>query len=513
MALEFRFAQMGGMPSAAREGGGPVAGVSNMVFLKTHEDMADTMRLILESTGEGIFGLDQHGRCTFVNRAAARMFGGEPADLVGQDLHALVHHSHADGSPYPEVDCPVHRTLQEGMGLRVTDEVYWRRDGTSFPVEYSTFPILDKGVNKGAVVAFADVTERRRMENELREANQRQRAWISDLERRNQEANLLNELGDLLQSCYSPEEAQAAIAQYVEKLFPTESGALCMLNDRGLVEAIAGWGMHSDSEQIFGTEDCWALRRGQIHVVPDPKQGLRCEHCGPDPKGPYLCVPMMARGAAVGILHVMVAPDAPMGRSVDSIQPLARTVAEHVALAMSNFNLRQTLRIQSIRDPLTGLFNRRYMEETINREIPRATRYQRPLGIILFDIDHFKEYNDTFGHPAGDTVLSTLGEFVRAHIRSEDIACRYGGEEIVLILPDAPQEVTVARAEVLRSGVQGLRLEHRGRELGELAISVGVAVFPRHGVTGEALLRSADEALYRAKETGRNRVELAAIEE
>jgi diguanylate cyclase (GGDEF)-like protein/PAS domain S-box-containing protein len=504
---------MGGRPTAALKGADSVPAVSNMVFLETHEDVADTMRLILESTGEGIYGLDPHGRCTFVNRAAARLFGSEPADLVGKDVHELFHHSRADGSPYPGDECPVYRTFVDGVGVRVEDEVFWRSDGTSFPVEYSSYPIVDKGINKGAVVAFSDITARRLMEDELREANERQRAWIADLERRNHEANLLNEMGDLLQSCFTAEEAQAAIAEYVEKLFPGESGALCMLNERNLVEAIARWGIGEPGEEIFGIEDCWALRRGQAHIVTDPSHGLRCSHLGDHPLAPYLCVPMMARGAAIGVLHVMLSGDAPLGRSVQSVEPLARTVAEHVGLAMANFNLRQTLRIQSIRDPLTGLFNRRYMEETINREIPRATRYQRPLGIILFDIDHFKDFNDTFGHAAGDTVLSTLGEFVRAHVRSEDIACRYGGEELVLILPDAPQEVTLARAEMLRSGVNGLRIVHREKQLGELSISVGVAVFPRHGVTGEVLLRAADRALYRAKEGGRNRVELATAEE
>jgi diguanylate cyclase (GGDEF)-like protein/PAS domain S-box-containing protein len=485
-----------------------------MVFLETHEDIADTMRLILESTGEGIYGIDPHGACTFVNRAAARMFGYEPTDLVGKDVHELSHrHLRADGSAYPIEKCPIHRAFIEGVASATADEVFWRADGTSFPVEYSSYPIVDKGLNRGAVVAFSDITERRKMENDLREANEKLRAWISDLERRNHEANLLNDMGDLLQSCFTAEEAQGAIAEYVEKLFPTESGALCMLNERNLVEAIAAWGTSTGGEEIFGVEDCWALRRGQIHIVTDPRHGLHCGHLGDKVVAPYLCVPMMARGAAIGVLHVMQAPEPNVSRTVDSFQPLARTVAEHVGLAMANFNLRQTLRIQSIRDPLTGLFNRRYMEETINREIPRATRYQRPLGIILFDIDHFKDFNDTFGHSAGDTVLSTLGEFVRAHIRSEDIACRYGGEEIVLILPDAPLEVTLARAEMLRTGINGLRLEHRGQSLGELSVSLGVAVFPRHGVTGEVLLRAADEALYRAKEGGRNRVELAQVGE
>jgi diguanylate cyclase (GGDEF)-like protein/PAS domain S-box-containing protein len=485
-----------------------------MVFLETHEDLADTMRLILESTGEGIYGIDPHGACTFVNRAAARMLGYEPTDLVGKDVHELSHrHTRVDGSAYPIEKCPIHRAFVDGVASATADEVFWRADGTSFPVEYSSYPIVDKGLNRGAVVAFSDITDRRKMENDLREANEKLRAWISDLELRNHEANLLNDMGDLLQSCYTAEEAQGAIAEYVEKLFPTESGALCMLNERNLVAAIAAWGTSTGGEEIFGVEDCWALRRGQVHVVTDPRHGLHCGHLGDKEVLPYLCVPMMARGAAIGVLHVMQAAEPHLSRTVDSFQPLARTVAEHVGLAMSNFNLRQTLRIQSIRDPLTGLFNRRYMEETINREIPRATRYQRPLGIILVDIDHFKDFNDTFGHSAGDTVLSTLGEFVRAHIRSEDIACRYGGEEIVLILPDAPLEVTLARAEMLRTGINGLRLEHRGQSLGELSVSLGVAVFPRHGVTGEVLLRAADEALYRAKEGGRNRVELAKIGE
>ncbi len=504
---------MGGKPAAAGSSGDSYATPSNMVFLDAHDDVADTMRMILESTGEGIYGIDPRGACTFVNRAAARLLGAEPADLVGKDFHKLCHHSHADGTPYPEEDCPTHEAFVDGVGSRTEDEVFWRADGTSFPVEYSSYPILDKGLKKGAVVAFSDITDRRAMEDELRQANEKLRAWIADLERRNLEANLLNEMGDLLQSCYTAEEAQSAISEYVQKLFPGESGALCMINERNLVEAITSWGPASAGQEIFAPEECWALRRGQIHVVADPRHGLRCGHLSDEAEGAYICVPMMARGAAIGVLHVMASGEASAGRSVAAIQPLARTVAEHVGLAMANFNLRQTLRIQSIRDPLTGLFNRRYMEETINREIPRATRYQRPLGVILFDIDHFKEFNDTFGHPAGDTVLSTLGEFVRAHIRSEDIACRYGGEEIILILPDAPLEVTMARAEMLRTGVRDLRLEHRGVALGELSISLGVAVFPRHGVSGEVLLRAADQALYKAKAGGRDRVELAVTED
>src|ERR1700694_5071706 len=332
---------MGGRPAAAKGGGDSVAAESNMVFLETHEDVADTMRLILESTGEGIYGIDPQGACTFVNRAAARMFGADPADLVGQDVHALSHrHTRADGSTYPVEKCPIHRAFVDGVASATADEVFWRADGTSFPVEYSSYPILDKGLNKGAVVAFSDITQRRKMEDDLREANEKLRSWISDLERRNHEANLLNDMGDLLQSCFTAEEAQGAIAEYVEKLFPSESGALCMLNERNLVEAIAAWGTATGGEEIFGPEGFWALRRGQIYVGADPRHGLHCGHLGDKAVAPYLCVPMMARGAAIGVLHVMQTAEPNVGRSVDSFQPLARTVAEHGGLGMADFHLR-----------------------------------------------------------------------------------------------------------------------------------------------------------------------------
>jgi diguanylate cyclase (GGDEF)-like protein len=184
----------------------------------------------------------------------------------------------------------------------------------------------------------------------------------------------------------------------------------------------------------------------------------------------------------------------------------AATVAEHVALALANLRLRETLKSQSIRDPLTGLFNRRYIEETLERELRRAERRQAPVSIVMFDIDHFKRFNDTHGHLAGDALLRALGEFLQANFRGEDIVCRYGGEEFVLILPEAPMEATARRAEVLRERVKVLHVPHRGALLGGVTLSLGIAEFPRHGATTETLLRAADAALYQAKSGGRDRV-------
>jgi len=269
---------------------------------------------------------------------------------------------------------------------------------------------------------------------------------------------------------------------------------------------VAVWGDTSLGERVFAPDDCWALRRGRIHWVEDTRTGLLCKHLHrPSPPG-YLCVPMMAQSEALGVLHLSQAEDSCM---TESKQRLAVTMAEHIAMALSNLKLHETLRSQSIRDPLTGLFNRRFMEESLELELRRASRNQRPLGVIMTDLDHFKHFNDTFGHEAGDTLLRELGALMQTNIRGEDIACRYGGEEFTLIMPEGSLEVTRQRADFLREAIKHLDIQHRGQPLGRITASMGVAVFPEHGRTGKGLLEAADSALYWSKNEGRDRVTTA----
>jgi diguanylate cyclase (GGDEF)-like protein len=182
-----------------------------------------------------------------------------------------------------------------------------------------------------------------------------------------------------------------------------------------------------------------------------------------------------------------------------------RQLAHQEAAIQERFE-RERLYLQSIRDGLTGLFNRRYLDETLPREINRAERGKQPLGVLMFDIDHFKKYNDTYGHDAGDLVLKSLAYAVLSNIRESDIACRYGGEEFVIILPDSPLEAIKRRAESLLKKIAEMDLQHDGKELGKITISIGVAAYPQHGGTHDALIKSADEAAYQAKENGRNRM-------
>jgi diguanylate cyclase (GGDEF)-like protein len=217
-------------------------------------------------------------------------------------------------------------------------------------------------------------------------------------------------------------------------------------------------------------------------------------------------MPMMAHGEALGVLYIA---QSRAGGFTEAKQQVARTVAEQISLALANLQLQETLRTQSIRDPLTGLFNRRYMEASLEREMHRSLRRSHPLSIIMLDIDHFKRFNDTFGHDAGDALLSEFGRFLATQVRGEDIACRYGGEEFMLILPDASVEVAAQRAERLREAARQINVQHRRQTLEAITISIGVASVPNHAADGEELMRAADTALYAAKRQGRDRVVVA----
>ena len=184
-------------------------------------------------------------------------------------------------------------------------------------------------------------------------------------------------------------------------------------------------------------------------------------------------------------------------------------MAEQISLAFANLMLRETLKYQSVRDPLTGLFNRRHMEESLERELQRAARSHRPVTVLMIDIDHFKRFNDTFGHEAGDVLLRELGSILKAQIRGGDIACRYGGEEFLLILAETGLEAAQQRAERLGELSKGLHIRHHGETLRRITISTGLACFPEHGTSAAQIVKAADEALYRAKTEGRDRVVFA----
>jgi diguanylate cyclase (GGDEF)-like protein len=340
-----------------------------------------------------------------------------------------------------------------------------------------------------------------------RELEARVAQRTAQLSERNREITLFSRIGEFLQASDTESEAYSVISNSAAQLFPKESGALYVMSpSRNLVEANAAWGESPPANVVFPPNDCWALRRGQAHVCAGDE--VRCRHVGQDGRL-YACLPLIANGETLGILHVVNgvadAEGAGAARLADNVR-LAKSFAEHIGLAIANLRLRDAMRSLSIRDPLTGLFNRRYMEEALAQELFRAKRQSAPLVLMMLDIDHFKRFNDEFGHDGGDAVLRELGAYLKKVVRGSDVVCRYGGEEFMLLLSPTTLEGARLRAEALREGVRNLAVRHARASLGTITVSVGLAVFPEHGAEPEALIKAADIALYQAKQAGRDRV-------
>jgi diguanylate cyclase (GGDEF)-like protein len=212
---------------------------------------------------------------------------------------------------------------------------------------------------------------------------------------------------------------------------------------------------------------------------------------------------MMAQGEVMGLLNLN---SKELGKSTPNKQKLAETIATNFALTIANLKLRARLEEESIKDRLTGLYNRRYMEESLQREIYKCDRQQEFLSIIMLDVDHFKKFNDSFGHLAGDALLKELGSFLQTNIRASDIAFRYGGEELIVIMPKTSLQIAQQRGEEIREKVKNIELKHEPAIKQEISLSLGVACFPLHGLIPQEVIKAADNALYRAKRAGRDRV-------
>jgi len=349
----------------------------------------------------------------------------------------------------------------------------------------------------------------RRKMDQYQEAEEKTEELNCQLQASNRDISRLHQSAEMLQSCQTSEEAYQVVRHSVERLLEAESGALFLMKDsKNYLESVSMIGSGYNGETIFPPEACWALRRGLPHQTGGTLDMPSCPHLKLSGKASALCIPLVAQGETLGVLTLLDGADhwgfdTPDG--VPSKQKLALALSESVALSLANIKLREALRSQSICDSLTGLYNRRYMEETLERELRRAERKQFPLGFVMLDLDHFKQFNDTFGHEAGDLLLKEFSIFVQARIRKEDIFCRYGGEEFVLIFPETSLIDTVHRADQIRESLQHLYLIHEGRPLGAVTVSAGVSAYPDHGLV-HSLLQVADAALYRAKSEGRNRV-------
>jgi diguanylate cyclase (GGDEF)-like protein/PAS domain S-box-containing protein len=525
-----------------REAAGPVTHIIGTGIDVTDHHQADKelkqakeyLENVLDNSADAIGIVDAHGRIIKWNKASANVFGYSSEELTGKSAFEL----YADKNALKTMLAQLRRdgTVQRyeiqmnkkngSVGLfslsinllydqdhRVIGSVCVARDRSEIKQTLSDLANVNAQLHN-------EIAERKQVEVALQEANQNLKEIIREFEQRNRDITLLNEMGDLLQACLTCAEAYTGIAHFASLLFPDESGALFILNvPKKLMEAVATWGELELNEPVFSPEDCWALRRGEVHAVSSQQPGLICPHLAEAPPGDHVCIPLVAQGEIMGLILLqgracrVDSPESLRQQLTESKQRLALTLARQISLALANLKLRDSLRIQAIRDPLTGLFNRRYMEETLDRELLRVKRRHKPLGVIMVDLDFLKPINDSLGHEAGDKLIGAMGQFLKAHIRREDVACRYGGDEFTLILPEASVEIARQRAEELRQGINRLQVVYAGQPLGPISASFGLATFPDHGATGEELVRAADAALYHAKQRGRNQLGIALLPE
>jgi diguanylate cyclase (GGDEF)-like protein/PAS domain S-box-containing protein len=468
--------------------------------------------LLIENSPLGIAVLDRKGSVELANSALEKIFQYDRHELASIDLGIMENTDEGTANSAELIP-----QIFAGNALRKTVRQR-RKDGKVLDLALHGVPLLLNGEVRGAYLIYQDISEQIKASEAQRQHAESLNQLVKELELRTKQMSALNEMGSLLECSGNVKDACAVVADSVQKLFPeARSGALYLFkSSRNVVEAAARWGVIGTSESTFLPDACWALRRGQPHWSRHhPGNGISCQHLPTDSTSEWLCVPMVAQGNTVGVFHLEFESAAEIRHDSgpesfrDSRQQLAISAASQIALSLASLQLRETLREQSIRDPLTHLFNRRFLEESLTRELELASRKRQNVAVLFLDLDHFKKFNDAFGHAAGDMVLQSLADLFRTFFRSTDICCRYGGEEFAIVLPESSSEDAATRANALRCEVKRLRLQYKKQTLGPLSLSAGVAAFPAHASSADELLKIADQCLYQSKARGRDVVTVA----
>ncbi|MCP4404332.1 MAG: diguanylate cyclase [bacterium] len=336
------------------------------------------------------------------------------------------------------------------------------------------------------------------------------------MQRHNRDLTFLNQMNTLLQKCHAEDETYTVLNNMCQQIFASDSGWIFLLNtEQPMLEVVGSWNGPAPEAQII--DHYRESAHGKTYVLESPDSTPLHLYLNPAPDDGYPCAIRGTSGEILGIFFAAFSqpePDSSVEQSDQiraSKQLMATRITEQYALFLTNLRLREALRREAIRDPLTGLFNRRYMEEALVREVRRAKRNTTSVGIMMLDVDHFKAFNDTHGHKTGDVVLQELGKLLERMIRGGDIACRYGGEEFLVILAGTTLETTELRAEELLWQIRALSITSQNATL-SITASLGIAVLPIHGSDIQSVVSAADAALYEAKRRGRNQAVVASQE-
>ena len=345
-----------------------------------------------------------------------------------------------------------------------------------------------------------------------KESNLKIESAFTELENQANTMSIINEMNNILGSSSSIKETLQIISLYIKRLLPFTAGTVYLMKaSANYLESTAEWNSPKLREKIFSPTQCWSLRQGRIHTYYHDEAGIICEHNENTADLPsYVCVPMLAQNEIIGVLYLEILQASgkvqqAIQKLVEQNQLMIQNLAGQIALSISNIKLHEILKTRSTRDPLTNLYNRAYLNETLERDIQRAKRKNISIAIVMMDLDHFKNANDAYGHEAGDSILKQIAKLLTENIRESDIICRYGGEEFLIVFYDTTLESTVARIEHIRKIISELQFNFSGILYSPTA-SFGIAMYPEHGDENpDKLIKASDEAMYQSKHNGRNK--------
>lgn len=470
------------------------------------DSVADAQRfyadLVLHHSSDAVIISDPQNKVLWVNPAFTSQTGYELDEVSGCDPGIVLHGPDTD----PDTGGQITAACQQRHAIRV-DILNYTKSGTAFWVDLKVTPVYDAtGRHTHFISTMRDITERKMLEDQ-NEAMRHAEAL------RQSERQLLALTSEWLYSAKSFDELLMVIKRAMHTLIPEAEGALYFYDDpRTMLELAISWGSLPAFATHLLADDCWALRRGRAYSYGLKPIEFECDHVD-KPGMPYFCLPIVAHGETIGLMHIMFDGFEEGGRMRHMRSEVLRNrwdisliCAEQISLAVANVRLRQELHDKSVRDPLTGLWNRRWFMEHALRELSMAQRDGRDFALISLDIDHFKQFNDRFGHETGDLVLKEVGHVLTRDTGGNVAPCRLGGEEFVLLCVDHDEGAAKQQAERLRVAISEIVLTVAAKPLPTITVSAGLGVGGRDGTALEGILKAADLALYRAKSEGRNRV-------
>jgi diguanylate cyclase (GGDEF)-like protein/PAS domain S-box-containing protein len=431
-------------------------------FAKLLHASEEQFRSAIEYAPIGMTIKSLDGHWIQVNQALCEMLGYSRTEIQNMDIKKIIH---------PEAlskEESLEKKLASGaLNTYQCESRYIHKYGHIVWVSLSAALVYDpEGKPLNLISQIYDIGPRKRNEIAMSDLHKEMSATLIELQTREHENELLNKMNEMLQTCKNADEGYSIIQLTAKSLFPSLSGGLAIYDKTSQkLQTVRQWGKNQLLTLSFFPEDCWALRNGNLYAVLDPENGIVCEHYNSPPRGAYINLPFIVRAEIIGLLDL----NCGSGETItNKQQKLAITLSENIKLALANINLREALRYQAIRDGLTGLFNRRYLDETLPRELTQIKRKESVLSIAMIDIDCFKNFNDKFGHDAGDEVLKALGKILQESIRGGDIACRFGGEEFVVIFMDCAISEAKLRMENICDQVKKTHLNFHEISLPEI---------------------------------------------